>query len=297
MKKVLVAGATGHLGRAVTRELHRRGYWTRALARDPARLEETRALADDVVVGEPADPSTFGRACAGVEVVFSCLGSPINLARQKQRASHREVDYALNKRLLDAARQAGVAKFVYVSMFGAAKLPHLEYVKSHEDFVDELKRSGIEYAVIRPTGFFYSLAELVKLARNPAMVMIGSGAHRTNPIHEEDLAGVCVEAVAGEQREYEAGGPETYTRKEIQELAFAALGKRPRMISVPPALIKAGLRALRPFDRRRYELLLFLVSVTQVDCVAPATGVHSFERYYGEIAKEVQRQNGSKQRA
>ena len=287
MKKVLIAGATGHLGRAVTRELRDRGCWTRALVRDPGGLRDTRHVINDVVAGDVATLSLLERACAGVDVVFSCLGSPISLSPSwgQRRASHREVDYALNKKLLEAAMHAKASKFVYVSMFGAEKLRHLEYVRAHEDFVDALKQSGITYAVVRPTGFFYSLAELVKLARHPAMALIGSGERRTNPIHEDDLAVVCADAIEGEQTEYAAGGQETYTRKEINELAFAALGKKPRMIRVPPSLVKAGVRAMRPFDPRLSELLLFLVSVSQVDCVAPPTGVHSLKSYYAEVAK------------
>lgn len=289
MKKVLVAGATGHLGRAVTRELRRRGYWIRALVRDPDRLQDTRAVVNDVVAGDVAASSLLERACDGIDVVFSCLGSPISLSPSAARESHRSVDYTLNKKLLDAAMRVNTSKFVYVSMFGAEKLRHLEYVRAHEDFVDELKRSGIEYAIVRPTGFFYSLAELVKLARGPAMVLIGSGEKRTNPIHEDDLAVVCGDAIEGELSEYAAGGRETYTRREINELAFAALGKKPRMIKVPPSLLKAGLGVVRPFDQRLSELLLFLVSISQVDCVAPPTGVHSLKSYYAEVAKSYGR--------
>ncbi|HVG38285.1 MAG TPA: hypothetical protein VM870_03290, partial [Pyrinomonadaceae bacterium] len=187
------------------------------------------------------------------------------------------------------AASRGRQRFVYVSLYGAEKLSQLAYVRAHEDVVAELERSGIDHAVVRPTGFFYSLAELVKLARRPAMILIGSGDHRTNPIHEDDLASVCVDAIEGDGREYSAGGPQIYTRGEINELAFAALGKKPRMVKVPPAVIKAGLRIVRPFDRRLYELLLFLISVSQVDCVAPAVGARRVEDYYAAFAKTLTR--------
>lgn len=288
MKRLLVTGATGHLGRAVIRELHNRGYWIRALVRDTGKLQDTRAVINEVVAGDVADSSLLERVCNSVDVLFSCLGSPISLSPSKERTSHRDVDYTLNKKLLDAAMHANISKFVYVSIFGAEKLRHLEYVQAHEDFVDDLKQSGIKHAVVRPTGFFYSLAEIVKLARNPVMVLIGTGEKRTNPIHEDDLAVVCADAIEGERSEYAAGGRETYTRKQINELAFAALGKKPRMIKVPPSLIKAGLRTVQPFDQRLYELLVFLVSVTQVECVAPQTGAHSLESYYADVAKRYQ---------
>ncbi|MGI9107661.1 MAG: SDR family oxidoreductase [Pyrinomonadaceae bacterium] len=290
MKKVLVAGATGHLGKAVIRELHGRGYWVRALARSPGKLQDLGDIVNDVVAGDIADAPAVKRACAGIDAVFSCLGASLDFGLSRERGSYRDVDYTGNKRLLEAAMRAGVGKFVYVSVYGAAQLRHHEYVRAHEDFVDELKRSGIAYAVVRPTGFFHTQAEVVRLARYPVMTLLGAGDKRTNPIHEQDLAVICVDAIEGERTEYEVGGTETYTRKEINELAFAAHGKKPRMIRVPASFVNLGLRALQPMDRRLYEMLRFLVAVTQKDCVAPPTGTHSLEQYYREVAGSYRQQ-------
>jgi uncharacterized protein YbjT (DUF2867 family) len=89
MNRVLVAGATGYLGRFVAREFKRRGDWVRVLARSPDKLKTPRpflepavaGLVDDVFVGEVTRPGTLRGLCEGIEVVFSSIG----ITRQTDR--------------------------------------------------------------------------------------------------------------------------------------------------------------------------------------------------------------------
>jgi len=173
MRKVLVAGSTGHLGRYVSKEFKRRGYWVRALVRDPDRLEDLKDLVDDVFVGDVTKPDTLRGVCDDIEIVFSSVGLSVDPRRQKDRCSYRDVDYQGNKNLLEVARKAPVKKFIYVSVFGAHLFEHLEYVKAHEDFVTELRSSGLEYAVIRPTAFCAAFANSLNMARSGRAFIVG----------------------------------------------------------------------------------------------------------------------------
>src|SRR5262245_33007818 len=75
MNPVLVAGATGYLGRFVAREFKRRGAWVRVLARNPDRLNTpgpflepaVAGLVDDVFVGEVTRPETLRGLCDGID--------------------------------------------------------------------------------------------------------------------------------------------------------------------------------------------------------------------------------------
>ena len=72
MQRVLVAGSTGYLGRFVLREFKERGYWVRALARNPEKLEQIGPFqepavidkVDDVFAGEVTKPETLNRDLA-----------------------------------------------------------------------------------------------------------------------------------------------------------------------------------------------------------------------------------------
>lgn len=149
MKRVLVAGSTGYLGGFVTAELKNRGHFVRAIARSPQKLNSIKPLPDEIVQAEVTRPETLKTVCRGIDAVFSSIG----ITRQKDGLTFRDVDFQGNLNLLTSALEAGVEKFIYTSVFNGHKLGHLEIVKAHEDFVRELKKSGLNYVVIRPTGY------------------------------------------------------------------------------------------------------------------------------------------------
>jgi uncharacterized protein YbjT (DUF2867 family) len=281
MERVLVAGASGQLGRHVVSELRRRGYRVRALSRRPERLT---GLVDEAVRGDLLDPASLAAACDGVDVVFSCAGASMDLNDLRDRRGPLEVDWGGNRNLLAAARAAGVRRFAYVSVYGGGAMRHLAYADAHERFVDELAGSGVDHTVIRPTGFFSFFGEMVKMAQRGRGIVIGSGEARTNPIHEADLARVCADALAGGAREVPAGGPETLTRAEIVHTAFRALGRAPKLTRVPPGLFRAAAVVARPLNPRLAALLAFGAEVSQVDCVAPAHGTQRLEDYFRTLA-------------
>ena len=210
-KRVLVAGATGYLGRYVVLELRKRGYWVRALVRDrkklgqPGRSLEPPVLGDvdEVFVADATQPAGMAGLCDDIDVVFSSLG----MTRPQGRRSYHDVDYQGNKNILDLAIHAKVRKFVYVSVFRAAEYERLAIIKAHEDFVRALQASGTNYAIIRPTGYFSDMGEFFGMARSGRVFLIGDGSNRLNPIHGADLAEVCATALDTDVREVPAGGP------------------------------------------------------------------------------------------
>lgn len=283
MKRVLVAGATGQLGREVAYEFERRGYWVRALVRDRAKLGPLEERVDDVVVADVTRPETLASACEGIEIVFSSVGASLALGLQPAAPSFIEIDYEGNRNLLRQAQEKGIRHFIYVSVFGSKRYPKLAYVQAHEDFARELAGSGLGYTIIRPTGFFSVHAEILKMAQRYPVAVVGAGNCRTNPIHESDLARVCVDALEHGVREVEVGGPEIHTRREIAETAFRALGREPRLISIPSWLLRAAVPLIRPFDERLCDLFAFLLEVSLMDVVAPPAGSHRLEPYFRRL--------------
>jgi uncharacterized protein YbjT (DUF2867 family) len=284
MEKVLVAGASGRLGKAVLGELRKRGYRTRALVRDGARLNGSGTLAGEVFTSDARRAETLGGVCEGVGVVISAMGASLRLGRTRGGGDYRDVDFRANINLLEHARRDGVRKFVYVSLHGAEQLRGLAYVDAHEEFVEALQASGLDYTVVRPTGFFYVFEEIFKMAERGRVVLVGAGDVRTNPVHEDDVARECADAVEVGERVLHIGGPETYTRREIAELAFAALGRAPKVYSLPPGLVRAMLRPVRLFDRRLHDFFDFGLAVSTQDLVAPPAGTRSLKRYFDQLA-------------
>ena len=291
MQKVLICGSTGYLGRFVVWEFKERGYWVRALVRNPKKLERTgqflepavRDKIDEVVVGEVTKPETLEEICDDIDIVFSSVG----ITRQRDKLSYRDVDYQGNKNILNTALAKSVKKFIYISVFNAHLYEHLAIVKAHEDFVRDLQNSGLDYTVIRPTGYFSDMSEFLRMAKSGRVYLIGNGENRINPIHGADLAKTCVDVARSKEKEVSAGGPVIYSVRDIANLAFSSLGKNPRITRIPPWVAKAVVNAVRPFNKQKSDLAAFFIAAGEGDGVAPATGSHTLINYYQELVSQL----------
>lgn len=278
---VLVAGITGALGSEVARLLLAQGHTVKGLVRDPARLKVAGVATH---VGDAMKPQTLKGAADGVDVVFSCLGASVSSRMGAGWAGFSAVDVPANLALLEEAKRAGVKRFVYVSVFHSEAQKGVAYVQAHEDVAAAVRASGLSFAIVRPTGFFSALSELLPLARKGQLPSFRGGVAKSNPIHEGDLAAVCVEAIAGGPEDVPCGGPEVLTRKEMNALACAAVGKPDKSMSAPLWGIQAAALGAAPFYPRLAQLLEFVASLNEHDLVAPVRGTRKMGDYLKEKA-------------
>jgi uncharacterized protein YbjT (DUF2867 family) len=285
MARILIAGATGTLGRAAVRQLKAQGDFVRGLGRYVPTLRPLPL--DETFEGDLTNPESLEGCCDGVDTVLSCAGASMRLDTWGDRLSFTAVDFAGNRNLLAEAQRAGVGRFVYVSLYAAESLLRTEYARAHERFVELLRRSGLPCTVIRPTGFFGFFGEILRMAQKGQGVVIGSGATRTNPVHEEDVAAVCAEAVHRTESEISVGGPGTFTRREIVELAFDVVGKtpgvRPSIRRIPPWFFRGLVAPVRLLNPRIHALMAFGAAVSSIDVVAPAVGRRDLRTYFSSL--------------
>ena len=279
---ILIAGATGSVGRALVAELAKaeQPVRLRVLARNPERAAMLRGLSAPPWVGDATVPAALAGSCDGVDVVFSSLGASVS-PTSRDRRSYLDVDLVANRNLLAEAKRAGVRRFVYVSVFTRPAYEETAYVRAHEQFVAELKASGLEYGVLRPTGLFSAFSEMLAMARKGRLPLIAGGAAETNPLSEADLAILSREAIfSGDPRiEIDVGGPEVLSRRKIAALVFEALGRRPRFVPAPKWIMNMAAIAARPFNRRFAELLAFVTAASTTACVATPFGSHRLSDY------------------
>ena len=96
MNKVLVAGATGYLGRYLIQELKKQDYWVRVLARNTQKLDDLRNCFDEVFEAEVTKPDSLIGVGKDIDIVISSIG----ITRQKDGLTYMDVDYQGNINLL-----------------------------------------------------------------------------------------------------------------------------------------------------------------------------------------------------
>ncbi len=277
MNKILIAGATGYLGNYIAQELKQQNYYTKVLVRNPKKFELSGTKADEIVQAEITDKSTLEDCCGDIDVVISSIG----ITKQKDGLSYMDVDYQANLNLLEVAKRSGVKKFIYISLLNGEKLRQLKICEAKEKFVDELKKSGLDFCIIRPNGFFSDMTEFYNMAKNGRIYLFGDGNLKSNPIHGEDLAKICVSAIDSNDKEIEAGGPETLTQNEIANVAFDAVGKRPKITHIPDGLRRIIISMARIFlNSNKYGPIEFFMNVMAIEMVAPEYGEHTLYDYF-----------------
>lgn len=282
MERILLAGSTGYLGRFIAKELHGRSCFVRTIVRSPEKHEQNHIEAGEVIIAEMTSPDSISGCCEGIDVVISTVG----ITRQKDGLTYMDVDYQANMNLLEEAVKGGVKKFIYVSCLNGEKLRNLKICDAKEMFAEQLKKSGIDYCIIRPNGFFSDMSEYFNMARKGRIYLLGNGKLRANPIHGEDLATVCVDAIAKPDKEVDVGGPETLTQNEIAAIAFDVLGKEVQISYIPDWLRVATINVVRLLTGSKvYGPIEFFMTVMAMDMLAPEYGQHTLREHFSELKK------------
>ena len=202
VRRVLLAGATGYIGRAVAAELLRRGHLVIAPVRDEGdRQRPDAAIVEDRVAGvarrvvELTDSGQTAEVLGDLEVdaAISCLASCSGMA-----ADAWAVDHQANVNLLAAAKRAGAEQFVLLSAM-CVQRPRLAFQHAKLAFEAELIDSGIDYTVVRPTTFFKSLSGQVgRVRQGKPFLLFGDGRQTAcKPIGERDLARFLADCLEG----------------------------------------------------------------------------------------------------
>jgi len=242
---ILVTGGTGFVGPKVVRALGDDDRPVRCLVRDPSAgsAELLAAWGCELVQGEMADAASLRRAVEGCEAVVHLVA-----IRQGREEQFRRVMEQGTRDLVEAAKEAGVRRFVLMSALGtsAETKDLVPYYHAKWEMEQAVTASGLEYVIFRPSFIFGRdggiLATFKRLARlTPVTPVIGSGRQRLQPIWVDDVgtyfaAGVDKPEAAG--RIFELGGPDAVTWNDLWARLKRALGVRRPTMHVPVRLMR-----------------------------------------------------------
>lgn len=245
---ILVTGGTGLVGAAAVRELARRGKPVAVLSRDASKV--TRRFPDLTVEarqGDVGDAASLRAAFAGAEAVINCVQFPNSPIENKRKGwTFEQVDYQGTVRQVEAANEASVSRFVYVSGVGAAPDAEKHWFVFKWRAEEAVRTSGMPYVIIRPTWVYgpedAALNRFLGFARRlPFVPMFGDGKQLMQPLFIDDLGRLLVDALKrseAENQTFEAGGPEQLSMDDVIKTALDLAGRRRPILHQPVALGK-----------------------------------------------------------
>ncbi|MFG3235984.1 SDR family oxidoreductase [Streptomyces antibioticus] len=208
MSTILVTGGTGTLGRLVTELLRADGHDVRVLSR------HSEPYAVDLTKGGPG----LDAAVAGVDTVVHCASSP------------RGDDVRAAELLIEAARKAGVAHLVYISIVGVDRVP-FGYYRSKLAVEELVESSGLGWTVLRATQFHDLLLQLFEALAKVPVLLLPAGVS-DQPVEVAEVARRLAELAVGDPagRVADLGGPEARTLESLARAYLEASGKRSRPV-------------------------------------------------------------------
>ncbi len=248
---VLVTGGTGFLGRSVIRKLSQSDYQVRTLMRPSRRSPELPSgIPVEAAISSLVDKRGVRAAMVGVKSVVHLAGAE----RGGLEAGLRAVDVEGTRVLVEAARQAGVSRIVFVSHLGAEPSSAYPALRAKALAEDAIRKSGLPYTIIRSSlvygegdRFTTSLAMLLGIS--PGIFPIpGDGKTAIQPVWVDDLA-TCMawsleeESMVG--KTYDVGGPEFLTLRQVVEMVMQAAGSRRWLLNTSPLYLRGITWALQ----------------------------------------------------
>jgi uncharacterized protein YbjT (DUF2867 family) len=236
-----VTGAFGFTGRAIAERLLGAGHDVVTLSR---RTGAGDPLAGRIqVVPLVFEHAKLVAALRGIDTLYNTYW-----LRFPRGELTFDVAVARSRLLVAAAREAGVRRLVHTSVVNATEDAETPYVRAKARLEADVRSSGLEWLIVRPTLTFGRGDILINnlawaLRRLPIYGMPGRGRYTVQPVHVDDVAGICVEAGTGAATGeiIDAAGPETLQYRDLVRVVRTAVGSRSIVLPMPAwAVLGAG---------------------------------------------------------
>lgn len=240
---ILVAGSTGVLGSEIVHQLREQNKPVRALVRktsDPEKVAHLRGLGAEIVEGDLTDRASLDPVCDGIETLITTVTTTMS---HTPGDSIPEVDQAGQLNLVDAAVNAGVSHFIYISYSRNIDIdcPLTTAKRTVEQRVID---SGMDYTILRPSYFMEVwLSPAVGFDYpNQKANLYGDGKNPISWISLTDVARFAVLAVdlsVARNAILELGGPDKIRPSDVVKIFEDITGKAFQVNYVPVSVLEA----------------------------------------------------------
>jgi NADH dehydrogenase len=241
---ILLTGGTGFIGQALVRQLNEAGYPVRLLMRPSLQSPNLpRGVSVEVAVTQLSDERGLRSAMSGVQAVYHLTGGEWRGAR----ADLLESDVQTTRAVVQAAAEAGVERFFYISHLDAERAAGSPVLKAKGIAEEHIRNSGINYTILRSSivygqgdHFTTGLAQLL-YALPFSFIVPGDGSTALQPIWVEDLVTCLVWALDNEythRQVLEVGGPEYLSFEQVLTTIMEKISVQRRLIHLAPAYLR-----------------------------------------------------------
>jgi uncharacterized protein YbjT (DUF2867 family) len=263
---ILLVGASGNLGMAISKQFEKDGLSFKVCSRHPEKLEQHLSPGTKIFKTDLAFPDTFANALQGIETVVLSAHSLLG----KGRYSSPKIDREGTIPLIDLSAKAGVKNFVYLSIIGA-KADHVSEFFRYKYIVEQhLLKSGMKYAIVRPSAFMeFHIAELIgsSILKSGRVKIFGSDKNPVNFVTVADVA-TLVSTIIKENMWNEIitiGGPDNLQKRDIAKLYGNELNMTPKISFIHPSLLKVMSKLIKPFHSGVSRVITMSIVLDRID--------------------------------
>ena len=220
---ILITGATGKTGSATAKSLGEKGEKFRALIRNEEKKEGLESLGGEGVIGSIENTDVVNQSMQGVKTVLVLL-------------PNSESQLALEKQLVDSAKQAGVERIVKMSSIEATPDATSPIPKLHLESEEYIKQSGLAWTMIKPNFYMQNLLASAGTIKDQGKIFLPMGEGKTGMIDTTDVGTVIAKVLSEDGHEsmnHEITGPEILSFFEVAEIFSQVLGKQVDYVDVP----------------------------------------------------------------
>lgn len=272
-KTVLIAGASGVLGKALINHFSDKGYTVYGLVRNASSVPELTAMGVLLKEADMSQPGSLTGVCEGIDVVIPAVHAMLG----KGRNVPENVDWQGHAELIKQAADSGVKHFIYPSVYNASAEHPLDFFRIKYRVEQQLKSSSIPYTIFRLPAFmeWHAWRLIGKDIKEKGKASIfGSGNNPINFISAQDIAKAIDQVVLNPSwygSTLQLSGPDNMCRNEIAELYAKRFSKSIKITRLPVGVLKIMAPVIKIFHPGIARIMRFAMHTENTDETRPAS--------------------------